>query len=296
MWFRKRKYTVLKPPVERRVEIPDGLWHKCGECLAITLAKDFEANQKVCPKCGHHEQMNSSERIISTFDPDSFEEDNEHVKPADPLNFFDSKKYSDRLVIYQKKTGMNDAIVTGTALCGGYRVAAGVMEFEFVGGSMGSVVGEKMTRLMERAIKERLPVIVICASGGARMQEGILSLMQMAKTAMACARLHKERIPYFTVLTHPTTAGVMASFASLGDMVIAEPNALIGFAGPRVIQQTINQVLPTGFQKSEFVKEHEYKDIVLERKDLRPTLINLLSFFAPWAKVSESGEKKAESA
>lgn len=296
MWFRKRKYTVLKPPDERRVEIPDGLWHKCGECLAITLAKDFEVNLKVCPKCGHHEQMNSQERIAYTFDPDSFEEDNEHIKPADPLQFFDSKKYTDRLATYQKKTGMNDAVVTGTALCGGYRVAAGVMEFEFVGGSMGSVVGEKVTRIMERALKERLPVIVICASGGARMQEGILSLMQMAKTSMACARLHEERIPYFSVLTHPTTAGVMASFASLGDLIIAEPNALIGFAGPRVIQQTINQVLPKGFQKSEFVREHGFIDIVLERKDLRPTLINLLSFFAPWAKIQESNEKKAESA
>jgi acetyl-CoA carboxylase carboxyl transferase subunit beta len=295
-WFRKRKYTILNPePAERKVEIPDGLWHKCPECLNIVLANDYEKNLRVCQKCGFHDQLNARERINCTFDPGSFIEDDKDIKPADPLNFFDSKQYTERLAIYQKKTGLNDAIITGVASCGGYRVAAGVMEFEFIGGSMGSVVGEKVTRLLELAMEKRLPVIIISSSGGARMQEGILSLMQMAKTSMVIARLNNKRIPYISVLTHPTTAGVMASFASLGDMVIAEPNALIGFAGPRVIQQTINQILPQGFQRSEFVRDHGFIDIVVERKDMRKVLTNLLSFFAPWAYKGEKEEKKQES-
>jgi len=295
-WFRKRKYTILNPePAERKVEIPDGLWHKCPECLNIVLANDYEKNLKVCQKCGFHDQLSARERINCTFDPGSFIEDDKDIKPADPLNFFDSKQYSERLTIYQKKTGLNDAIITGVAFCEGYQVAAGVMEFEFIGGSMGSVVGEKVTRLFEIAIEKRLPVIIISSSGGARMQEGILSLMQMAKTSMMIARLNDKRIPYISVLTHPTTAGVMASFASLGDIVIAEPNALIGFAGPRVIQQTINQILPQGFQRSEFVKEHGFIDIVVERKDMRKVLTNLLSFFAPWAYIGGKEEKKQES-
>jgi acetyl-CoA carboxylase carboxyl transferase subunit beta len=295
-WFRKRKYTILNPePAERKVEIPDGLWHKCPECLNIVLANDYEKNLRVCQKCGFHDQLNARERINCTFDPGSFIEDEKDIKPADPLNFFDSKQYTERLTIYQKKTGLNDAIITGVASCGGYQVAAGVMEFEFIGGSMGSVVGEKVTRLLELAMEKRLPVIIISSSGGARMQEGILSLMQMAKTSMVIARLNDKRIPYISILTHPTTAGVMASFASLGDMVIAEPNALIGFAGPRVIQQTINQILPQGFQRSEFVRDHGFIDIVVERKDMRKVLTNLLSFFAPWAYNGEKEEKKQES-
>jgi len=293
-WFRKRKYTILNQTEVRRVEIPDGLWHKCSQCLNIVLARDYEKNMKVCQKCGHHDQLTSSERIACTFDPHSFVEDDGHLSPGDPLEFFDSKKYVERLESYQKKTGMKDAVITGMARIGGYRVAAGVMEFEFAGGSMGSVVGEKVTRVFERALRDRLPVIMICASGGARMQEGILSLMQMAKTSMAIARLNEERIPYISVLTHPTTAGVMASYASLGDVVVAEPNALIGFAGPRVIQQTINQILPKGFQRSEFVRDHGFMDIVVERKEMRNTLINLLSFFAPWSKM-EGDEKIEES-
>jgi len=298
-WFRKRKYTVLNPAEKKRVDIPDGLWHKCSHCLHIMLAKDYEQNLKVCPKCNYHDRFDAWERIRNTFDPDSFIEDNTHIFPADPLEFFDSARYNERLVAYQQKTGLNDAVVTGVALCGGYRAAVAVMEFNFGGGSMGSAVGEKVTRTIERALEERLPVIVISASGGARMQEGILSLMQMAKTSMAIARLDEARIPYISVLTHPTTAGVMASYASLGDVIIAEPNALIGFAGPRVIQQTINQILPKGFQRSEFVMDHGFIDIVINRKDLRNTLIHLLSFFAPWAKTemealpdSPDGEKR----
>jgi len=280
-WFRKRKYTILKPTEEKRVDIPDGLWHKCPQCLNIVLARDYIKNLKVCPKCNFHDRLDSRERIEYTFDPGSFQEEFTNIYPTDPLNFYDSKKYTDRLDTYQKKTGLSDAIITGKAKCGGYPVAAGVMEFKFGGGSMGSVVGEKVTRVFEMAIEKNLPVILICASGGARMQEGILSLMQMAKTSMVIARHNEKKLPFISVLTHPTTAGVMASFASLGDLIVAEPNALIGFAGPRVIQQTINQILPKGFQRSEFVKKHGFIDIVVDRKNLKNTLIKILSFFVP---------------
>ncbi|HPB30882.1 MAG TPA: acetyl-CoA carboxylase, carboxyltransferase subunit beta [Candidatus Sumerlaeota bacterium] len=292
LWHRNRKYTILKPPEERKVAIPNGLWHKCPECLHILLARDYEKNLWVCPKCNFHDRLNVWQRIACTFDPDSFQEDNKHIYPTDPLSFSDSMKYTDRVTSYQKKTGLPEAVVTGSALCGGYKTIAAVMEFNFGGGSMGSVVGEKVTRAFERGIAERLPVIVICASGGARMQEAILSLMQMAKTSMAIARFAEEKLPYITLLTHPTTAGVMASFASLGDVIIAEPNALIGFAGPRVIQQTINQILPKGFQKSEFVMEHGFIDVVANRKDIRSILTNLLSCFAPWAAEKNSGIQK----
>jgi len=291
-WFRKRKYTILKPSEEKRVDIPDGLWHKCKQCLHILLARDYEQNLKVCPKCNFHDRLSSKERIEYSFDKDSFRELYTNLFPTDPLEFTDSKKYTNRLASYQKKTGMNDAVITGTALCGGYQVAAAVMEFNFAGGSMGSVVGEKVTRILEHALENRVPVIIISASGGARMQEGILSLMQMAKTSMVIARLNEAKIPFISVLTHPTTAGVMASYASLGDIIVAEPNALIGFAGPRVIQQTINQILPKGFQRSEFVKSHGFIDIVTDRKDLKNTLIKLLGFFAPWSKKDEKKSKK----
>ncbi|MBN1900580.1 acetyl-CoA carboxylase carboxyltransferase subunit beta [Candidatus Sumerlaeota bacterium] len=293
-WFRKRKYTVLKPTEKKRVDIPDGLWHKCQQCLHILLARDYEKNLWVCPKCNFHDRVSGWDRIGITFDPESFIADEDILDPTDPLEFFDTMNYMDRLVSYQKKTGLKDAVITGIAKCGGYKVVAGVMEFNFAGGSMGSVVGEKITRAFERSLKERLPIVIICASGGARMQEGILSLMQMAKTSMAIARLNEAKIPYITVLTHPTTAGVMASYASLGDVIIAEPNALIGFAGPRVIQQTINQILPKGFQRSEFVRDHGFIDIVTNRKDLRNTMINLLSFFAPWAREKEEVSSQSQ--
>jgi acetyl-CoA carboxylase carboxyl transferase subunit beta len=293
-WFQKRKYTILKPTEKKLVDIPDGLWHKCQQCLHIILARDYEKNLWVCPKCNFHDRVSSRDRIAITFDPNSFQPDEDNLEPTDPLDFFDSMHYMDRLASYQSKTGMKDAVITGVAACGGYRVVVSVMEFNFAGGSMGSVVGEKITRALERSLKERLPIIIICASGGARMQEGILSLMQMAKTSMSIAKLNEAGIPYISVLTHPTTAGVMASFASLGDVIIAEPNALIGFAGPRVIQQTINQILPKGFQRSEFVRDHGFIDIVANRKDLRNTLINLLSFFAPWAKEKEENSIQSQ--
>ncbi|MCD6386189.1 acetyl-CoA carboxylase carboxyltransferase subunit beta [Candidatus Sumerlaeota bacterium] len=278
VWFRKKKYTVLEAP-QKKDRIPDGLWHKCENCLNILYKKDFEANFKVCPKCNYHQRLTCWERIDLLIDKGTFVEDNVDIYPADPLGFVDSKPYSQRLEEAQKKTELADAVVTGSGTINGYRVEIAVMDFRFIGGSMGSVVGEKVTRSFEHALEHNLPVIAVCTSGGARMQEGILSLMQMAKTSIAVARLNEARIPYITVLTHPTTAGVMASFASLGDVVIAEPNALIGFAGPRVIQQTINQILPKGFQLSEFVCEHGFIDIVVHRKELKKTLSTLLSFF-----------------
>lgn len=278
-WFKKKKkYIVLAPP-QKKDRIPDGLWHKCENCLNILYKKEFEANLKVCPKCNYHQRLTCWERIDQLIDKNTFEETNTEIYPTDPLGFVDSKPYSQRLEEAQKKTELTDAVVTGVGAIDGHRVGIAVMDFRFIGGSMGSVVGEKVTRCFEHALEHNLPVIAVCTSGGARMQEGILSLMQMAKTSIAVARLNEARIPYITVLTHPTTAGVMASFASLGDVIIAEPNALIGFAGPRVIQQTINQILPKGFQLSEFVCEHGFIDIVVHRKDLKKTISTLLSFF-----------------
>lgn len=278
-WFRKRRYTVLQPPAERKDRIPDGLFHKCENCLNLIYRKDFEGNLKVCPRCNHHHRLSAWERINMLVEEGTFEEDNTEIYPADPLGFIDSRPYLQRLAESQEKTKLADAVVTGTGKIANFKVCLAVMDFSFIGGSMGSVVGEKVTRSLERGLKEKLPVIAVCTSGGARMQEGILSLMQMAKTSIAVARLSEERLPYITLLTNPTTAGVMASFASLGDVVLAEPGALIGFAGPRVIQQTINQILPKGFQTAEFVCQHGFVDKVVQRKELKKTIINLLSFF-----------------
>jgi acetyl-CoA carboxylase carboxyl transferase subunit beta len=276
-WFRKQQYTQLRPTPPRD-RVPAGLWFKCNECVSLIYRKDFEGNFKVCPKCGFHHKMLAAERIQMLADDDTFEECNDHLQPTDALQFHDSKPYSQRIVAAQKKSGANEAIKTGRCKLDGHPVMLSVMDFGFVGGSMGSVVGEKFTRLMEYAIEERLPFLSIATSGGARMQESILSLMQMAKTSAAVALMNEKRVPYISVLTDPTTAGVMASFASLGDVIVAEPGALIGFAGPRVIQQTINQILPRGFQRSEFVLAHGFVDIVIERKNLKKTLSNLITF------------------
>ena len=277
-WFRKKKYTVLQPPTKKD-RIPDGLWHKCENCLSILYTKDYEEGMKVCPKCGHHHKLTVWERIETLLDPGTFKKDDYEIYPTDALGFVDSKPYPQRLKSMQKKTGLSDAVVSGTAEIGGMPICVAIMDFRFVGGSMGAVVGEKITRTIEQGLAKKLPVVVVCTSGGARMQEGILSLMQMAKTSIAVAQIRKEGIPYITVLTNPTTAGVMASYASLGDVIVAEPRALIGFAGPRVIQQTINQILPKGFQLSEFVCEHGFIDVVVDRRDLKRTLVNLLFFF-----------------
>jgi acetyl-CoA carboxylase carboxyl transferase subunit beta len=275
-WFRKDQYTTLREAPPRDV-IPEGLWFKCTECVNFIYRKDFERNLLVCPKCGAHCKMSAQERIAMLADEGSFAEVNAHIQPTDSLKFRDSKPYDKRLKEAQEKSGSTEAVRTGRARINGQPVMLSVMDFNFVGGSMGSVVGEKITRLIEQACEERAPVVSVATSGGARMQESILSLMQMAKTSAAVARLGQLRVPYVSVLTDPTTAGVMASFASLGDVIIAEPGALIGFAGPRVIQQTINQILPRGFQRADFVLAHGFVDIVVERKYLKQTLTNLLS-------------------
>jgi len=275
-WFRKEQYTALRETPPHDI-IPEGLWFKCTECVNFIYRKDFERNLLVCPKCGFHYKMSAQERIAMLADENSFEEMDGHIQPTDSLGFRDSKPYSQRLQEAQEKSGLMEAARTGRAKIGGHQVMLSVMDFNFIGGSMGSVVGEKVTRLMEVAREERLPVISVATSGGARMQESILSLMQMTKTSAAVGRLGEKRIPYISVLTDPTTAGVMASFASLGDVIVAEPGALIGFAGPRVIQQTINQILPRGFQRAEFVLAHGFVDIVVERKYLKQTLANLIA-------------------
>ncbi len=277
-WFKKEKYTTLKPPVMKD-RIPEGLWTKCENCFTLVLTKEFEENLKVCKKCHHHHRLSARERIAMLADEGTFREMFTNIKPTDPLQFVDSKPYPERLKSAQKSSGYDEAVVVGTCEIDGLPVALGVMVFEFIGGSMGSVVGERITRLIEYATEHRLPLVIVSASGGARMQEGILSLMQMAKTSGALARLAEKKVPYISVLTNPTTAGVMASYASLGDVIIAEPDALIGFAGPRVIQQTINQILPKGFQKSEFVLEHGFLDAVVARKDLKKTIALFLFYF-----------------
>lgn len=276
-WFKKEKYTTLQPPLMRD-RIPEGLWTKCENCFELIVTRDFDENLKICKKCGFHHKLTARERIELITDADSFGELYANIQPTDPLQFVDSKEYPKRIKSAQKNSGYDEAVLTGTAKIDGRNVALGVMVFEFVGGSMGSVVGERITRLLEHALEENLPVIIVSATGGARMQEGILSLMQMAKTSGAVARLAAKRLPYISVLTNPSTAGVMASYASLGDVIVAEPEALIGFAGPRVIQQTINQILPKGFQKSDFVLEHGFLDMVVERKDLKDTLSMLLYY------------------
>lgn len=242
-------------------------------------SKEIDRNLKVCPKCDYHFRITAKERIELLVDPGTFSEFDGQIQSEDPLSFKDSQKYRDRVKTARKKTGLNDAVISGTCTLDGVNVVLCVFDFFFMGGSMGSVVGEKVTRAVERAIDERCGLVVISSSGGARMQEGALSLMQMAKTSAALARLRRERLPFISVLTDPTTGGVTASFAMLGDVNIAEPKALIGFAGPRVIEQTIRQELPEGFQRSEFVLEHGMIDRIVNRKELKKTIVNLLRAF-----------------
>jgi acetyl-CoA carboxylase carboxyl transferase subunit beta len=286
-WFKKPEYTTLSTPkLQKRVQIPDGMWTKCEECAVILDNKQLEANLKVCPKCGYHFRISSQERIFYTLDEGSFNELDKDIQSADPLEFTDSKRYKDRIRDSVKKLGMNDALVCGEGKINGIAVSIGIMEFGFIGGSMGSVVGEKVTRTIERGLETKTPVVIISTTGGARMQEGILSLMQMAKTSAALAKLSQARIPYISVLTNPTTAGVMASYASLGDVVIAEPKALIGFAGPRVIEQTIRQQLPPGFQRSEFLLEHGFIDIIVDRRELKNTIAQVITLLTTNAVLS----------
>ncbi len=276
-WFKKEPLVSVK---ETKVRMPEGLWIKCDNCKEIIYKQELERNANVCPRCQHHFRIGARARIALLVDPDSFEERNASLHSLDPLHFKDQKGYPDRLKAAKKATGMEEALVSGVATIGGHRGSVCALEFAFMGGSMGSAVGEKVTRAIEDAIAERIPFIAISCSGGARMQESVLSLMQMAKTSAALARLGRARIPYISILTDPTTGGVTASYAMLGDVNIAEPNALIGFAGPRVIQDTIRQELPPGFQRAEFLLNHGFVDMIVERKNLRQTLIQLLDYFA----------------
>ena len=277
-WFRRKPEETAGTP--KKVNIAEGLWIKCDSCKEIMYRAEVERAGRVCPKCRYPFRIGARERIALLTDPGTFEEHQTRLTSADPLKFKDSKRYPDRVKAARQKTALEDAVISGIARIGGFPTVLCVFEFAFLGGSMGSVVGEKLTRAIELAVDKALPVIIVSASGGARMQEGILSLMQMAKTSAALERLAEARLPYVSVLTDPTTGGVTASFAMLGDVIMAEPRALIGFAGPRVIAETIRQPLPEGFQRSEFLLEHGQLDLVVERKDLKDTLRRLLAFFA----------------
>jgi len=275
-WFKRNKKAIdqATPPEERRVRT-EGLWMKCESCRAIVFRKDLEENLLVCPKCQFHFRMNAKQRLELLLDGKWTEHDAGMVS-TDPLKFVDTKPYASRIKDAQKKLGMNDAVTTAEGQLNGRPVVCCAMEFAFIGGSMGAVVGEKVTRAIEMAMDSRQPLIVVSCSGGARMMEGTISLMQLAKVSAALARLDEEKLPYISVLTDPTTGGVTASFAMLGDLNIAEPGALIGFAGPRVIEQTIRQKLPDGFQTSEFLLEHGFLDAVVHRKDMKGFIGNTL--------------------
>jgi acetyl-CoA carboxylase carboxyl transferase subunit beta len=268
---------AVKNPKKKK-NVPEGLWTKCPGCTQIIFNKDLKQNLKVCPKCAYHFPLSARERIDQLCPKKTFVELDHDMMAADPLNFHDLKKYKDRLRENIKKSGLNEAIITGIGDIGRHRVGLGVLDFSFMGGSMGSVVGEKISRMVEKAVSKRFPVVIIAVSGGARMQESILSLMQMAKTCAALAKLGENKLPYISVLANPTTGGVTASFAMMGDVNLAEPKALIGFAGPRVIEQTIRQQLPAGFQRAEFLLGHGMVDMVVERKNLKNTIDKLLDY------------------
>ncbi|RME69073.1 MAG: acetyl-CoA carboxylase carboxyltransferase subunit beta [Verrucomicrobia bacterium] len=272
--FSKPKYSTVT--VKKR-DIPQGLWKKCPVSGEIIYVKELEENQNVVPRSGYHFPISAPERIAKLVDPDTWEEFDRGLKSVDALGFVDSKPYSERLEKYEKATGLNDAVACGVGRIHGIEVSLAVMDFRFAGGSMGSVVGEKITRAIERAIERKIPCIVFSASGGARMQEGILSLMQMAKTSAALAHLAEAKLPFISVLTNPTTGGVTASFAVLGDVILAEPGALIGFAGPRVIKETTQQELPEGFQSAEFLLEHGLIDQIVSRLEMRDRLRDILT-------------------
>ena len=274
--FRSRKsYSTVKV---RKKDIPNGLWTKCPSCTEIVFKQELDAGCNVCPKCNYHFPLGRKERLAMLIEEGSFQEWDADLYSVDTLEFTGTASYISKLKENVEKTGENDAIVCGKAVMGKRPVAIGVMDFSFLGASMGSVVGEKVSRLLEHATEQRLPAIIVCASGGARMYEGMLSLMQMAKTSAALSRHAAAKMPYLTLLTNPTTAGVMASYATLGDVIIAEPNALIGFAGPRVIRETTQQELPEGFQKSEFLLKHGLLDMVVHRRELKATTVRVLDF------------------
>ncbi|MDJ0517370.1 MAG: acetyl-CoA carboxylase, carboxyltransferase subunit beta [Trichodesmium sp. MO_231.B1] len=289
-WFANRQKSAQNSQQRPEREISDGLWLKCEACGTLTYTKDLQANQMVCLECGHHIRVSSEERIQQLIDGNTWMPINEQVRGTDPLKFRDRKAYSDRLQEYQRKTGLLDAVQTGIGNIETEPVALGVMDFRFMGGSMGSVVGEKLTRLIEKATQESLPVVIICASGGARMQEGMLSLMQMAKISGALEQHREAKLLYIPVLTHPTTGGVTASFAMLGDIIIAEPKATIGFAGRRVIEQTVREKLPDNFQTSEYLLEHGFVDAIVPRTQLKKTLAQLIRLHKPHSAILSSAE------
>ena len=274
-WF-KRKEKKIQTPSEEKAKIPEGLWLKCNQCKEIIYKKEVEANRMVCPKCNYHFPISPQERLNQVFNNGKYNILFREIQPKDPLNFVAAKKYRDQLAKLEKAGKVDEALVVAEGKLDKFNVVVAIMDFSFLGGSMGSVVGEKLTRAIEICASKKRPLIVFSCSGGARMMEGALSLMQMAKVSAALGLLEKAGVPYISVLTHPTTGGVTASFAMLGDVNIAEPGALIGFAGPRVIQQTIKAELPEGFQRSEFLLEHGMVDMVVDRKDLTDTLIKVL--------------------
>ncbi len=280
-WF-KRESGELDTSGEKRVKT-EGLWVKCESCRQIIWKKDLEENMNVCPKCDKHFRIDARTRLAQLLDDNKYETFDGDIASTDPLKFVDLKPYSSRLKQAQADTGLNDAVINAHGKLMGRPVVASVMEYSFIGGSMGAVVGEAITRAVERAAETRTPLIIVSASGGARMMEGVISLMQLAKISAALARLDKAKVPYISLLTDPTTGGVTASFAMLGDLNIAEPGALIGFAGPRVIEQTIRQKLPPGFQRSEFLLQHGMLDAVVPRKELKPYIARALDFMSPAA-------------
>jgi acetyl-CoA carboxylase carboxyl transferase subunit beta len=277
-WFKKTRKPIASSTAEKPSRVPEGLWVKCPGCTQLIYNKDLEATLNVCPKCAHHFRISATERLKALFDDADYQEHFADLTSLDPLQFTDTKPYRDRLKASQESTGLKDSVIVATGRLDGIEVIVAAMEYSFIGGSMGIVAGEKITRAIEMAFDKRQPAIVISCSGGARMMEGALSLMQMAKVSAALARLDRARLPFISVLTDPTTGGVTASFAMLGDLNIAEPKALIGFAGPRVIEQTIRQKLPEGFQRSEFLVERGMLDLVVDRRDMKATLSRALRF------------------
>jgi acetyl-CoA carboxylase carboxyl transferase subunit beta len=277
-WFKKTRTPIAASPTAKASRVPEGLWVKCPGCSQIIYNKDLTTNLNVCPKCAHHFPMTAVERLRALFDDGAWVEHDQDLVSTDPLHFTDTKAYADRLKTSATATGLKDAVIVGSGRIDRIPAVVAAMEYAFIGGSMGVVVGEKLARAIERAIDEHCPVVVVCRSGGARMMEGTLSLMQMAKICATLGRLDRERLPYIAVLTDPTTGGVTASFAMLGDLNIAEPRALIGFAGPRVIEQTIRQTLPEGFQRSEFLLEKGMIDLVVDRRELKSTIATALRF------------------
>src|SRR5947207_6870392 len=272
------KKPKLGSTKSKKRDIPEGLWMKCPKCSTMIFDKELDDNLKVCTKCGHHFPIGARERINALVETCSFEEMDAQMTSVDVLRFTGVAAYTDKLQEYQKTTKLKDAVISGIGKIDGHRLALGVMDFDFLGGSMGSVVGEKLTRLIEAATDKALPLVIISTSGGARMYEGMFSLMQMAKTCAALAYHAKSRLPYISVLTHPTTAGVMASYASIGDLILAEPGAMIGFAGPRVIKDTTQAELPPGFQTAEFLMDHGLSDALMPRKEMKERLGYYLEF------------------